>query len=283
MGPGAPGTGYGGGRGEVTGFATQWFLTGLGLTAAVNLALYLVAWAIGRSLGRWNVVDIAWGGSFAVMAAVSFGWSAQADADLARRALALALTAVWALRLAGYIGLRSRGKGEDPRYAEILDKATRNRDLYALRVVFLTQAFLSWFVALPVQMAMYERAPGSPIMWVGAAIWAVGLFFEGVGDAQMASFRNDPANKGQVMDRGLWRYTRHPNYFGDACVWLGLYLIAASRWPGATTVLSPVAMLYFLYFKSGKGLLERHMADSRPGYREYMERTSGFLPLPPRR
>ena len=267
----------------MSGFATHWFLTGLALTAAANLVVFLATWMVGRKVGRWNVVDTTWGLSFAVVAAVSFGWSIQADGDATRRVLVLALTVVWGLRLAGYIGVRSRGKGEDPRYAEILARAPGNRDVYALRIVILTQAFLSWLVSMPVQVAMYERAPGTGLMWAGVALWAVGFFFESVGDAQMARFRNDPANRGKVMDRGLWRYTRHPNYFGDASVWLGLYLIAASRWPGVTTFLSPVAMLYFLYFKSGKGLLERNMADSRAGYREYMQRTSGFVPLPPRR
>ena len=267
----------------MTGFASDRFLTGLALTAAVVAALFLATWATGRRLGRWNVVDVTWGLSFALIAATAFGWSTQVpNGNLLRRGLALALTAIWGLRLSGYIALRSRGKGEDPRYAEILDKAPGNRDGYALRIIILPQAFLTWFVSLPVQVTMYERGPLGPLAWVGVAVWAVGFFFESVGDAQMSAFRNDPDQKGRVMDRGLWRYTRHPNYFGDACVWLGLYLLAAAEWPGALTFLSPLAMFYFLYYKSGKGLLEKRMADSRPGYRDYMDRTSGFVPLPPR-
>lgn len=264
-------------------FGTHWFLSGLAVTAAANLLVFLATWWAGRRMGRWNVVDVTWGLSFAVVAAASFAWSARMpDGNLVRRVLILLLTLAWGLRLAGYIAVRSRGKGEDPRYAEILSRAKSGTDRYALRVVILPQAFLSWIVSTPVQVAMYQRAPAGALTWVGAAVWAVGLFFEAVGDAQMAAFRRDPANRGRVMDRGLWRYTRHPNYFGDACVWLGLFLVAASAWPGVTTIVSPLAMLYFLYFKSGKGLLERSMARSRPGYREYMERTSGFVPLPPR-
>lgn len=267
----------------MSGFSPDWYLSGLGVTAAVEVVLFGLTWAIGRKVGRWNVVDVTWGSSFAAVAATSFAWSSQVPgAPLAPRLLTLVLTLLWALRLAGYIAVRSRGKGEDPRYAEILGRATGDRARYALRVIILPQAFLSWLISAPVQITMYQRGGPTAITWVGTGLWVVGAFFETVGDAQMASFRADPANRGMVMDRGLWRYTRHPNYFGDACVWLGLYAIAAARWPGATTIVSPLAMLYFLYFKSGKGLLERSMAASRPGYREYMQRTSGFVPLPPR-
>jgi steroid 5-alpha reductase family enzyme len=270
----------------VTGSATHWFLTGLALTAGAEVALFLLTWMVGRTVGRWNVVDVTWGLSFVVVAAVSFAWSAQAvGASGTRRALALALPVVWGLRLAGYIAVRSRGKGEDPRYEEILSRAPGSRAAYALRVVMLPQAFLSWLVSIPVQLAMYERpsTAASVVMAAGCALWAVGVVCETVGDAQMAAFRGDPANKGKVMDRGLWRYTRHPNYFGDACVWFGLYLLAFWPWPGPLALVSPLTMLYFLYFRSGKGLLEKSMAESRPGYREYMQRTSGFVPLPPRR
>lgn len=267
----------------MTGFAAGPFLTGLAVSAAVVAATFLVTALAARLLGRWNVVDVTWGLSFAFTAAASFAWSGQVrGVDLTGRALALGLTVGWGGRLAGYIAIRGRGKGEDPRYAEMLDRAPSSRDAYAFRMIILPQAFLSWFVSLPVQITMYERGRLGPLAWIGVFVWALGFFFESVGDAQMAAFRRDPANRGGVMDRGLWRYTRHPNYFGDACVWLGLYLLAADRWPGALTVLSPAAMLYFLYYKSGKGLLEKRMADTRPGYRAYMQRTSGFVPLPPR-
>jgi steroid 5-alpha reductase family enzyme len=262
----------------------HYFLTGLAVTAAAEVVLFLATYLAAVALGRWNVVDVTWGASFVVVAAVSFAWSAQVPhADATRRILVLALTGLWGLRLSGYIAWRSRGHGEDPRYRAIMEKGSGSTQVRALTIIFGPQAFLSWFVSLPVQIAMYLRAPTGWLTGVGVAVWAVGIFFEAVGDAQMAAFRADPANRGQIMDRGLWRYTRHPNYFGDAAVWTGLFLIAAQRWPGVTTVASPFAMLYFLYFKSGKGLLEKSMAANRPGYREYMERTSGFFPLPPRR
>jgi steroid 5-alpha reductase family enzyme len=118
---------------------------------------------------------------------------------------------------------------------------------------------------------------------VGLVVWAIGFAFESIGDWQLARFRADPASKGQVMDHGLWRFTRHPNYFGDATMWWGIWLIAAQQWQGLVTVLSPVLMTWTLTRKTGKPLLEEGMADRRPGYREYVERTSGFFPLPPRR
>jgi steroid 5-alpha reductase family enzyme len=129
---------------------------------------------------------------------------------------------------------------------------------------------------------MYERSAAGAVLWAGVAVWAVGLFFEAVGDAQLAAFRRDERNRGTVLDRGLWRFTRHPNYFGDACVWFGLWLASAQQWPGLATVLSPVAMTWFLVAKTGKPLLESQLARTRPGYADYVRRTSGFVPWPPR-
>jgi steroid 5-alpha reductase family enzyme len=139
-----------------------------------------------------------------------------------------------------------------------------------------------WFVSLPVQVAMYERSTPGALTWIGTAVFSLGLFFEAVGDWQLSRFKADPDSKGKVMDRGLWHYTRHPNYFGDACVWWGLYLIAAQQWQGAFTILSTVLMTYTLANGTGKPTLERGMADRRPGYTDYIRRTSGFIPLPPR-
>ena len=140
-----------------------------------------------------------------------------------------------------------------------------------------------WFVSLPVQVAAFEPSSPGVLAWVGVLVWAVGLAFEGVGDAQLTRFRNDPATRGQVLDTGLWRYTRHPNYFGDACVWWGLSLVAFDAWPGVLTVLSPLAMTWLLAKGTGKPLLEKDMSSRRPGYAEYVRRTSGFVPLPPRK
>lgn len=262
-------------------FAVDPFLTGLVVTAGVTLAVFVVSWLVAVIVGRFNVVDVVWGLSFIAIAITSVAWSAGHGIPTWRRVLVVALVAVWGGRLSAYIGLRSIGNGEDPRYDEMIGDG-RHRAIRALGIVFVLQAVVAWFISLPVQAAMYIRSGWPALAIAGAAVWLIGLFFEAVGDAQLAAFRNDPANKGQVMDRGLWRYTRHPNYFGDAAVWAGLFLVAAEHWIGALTFASPVLMAWFLSFKTGKPLLERQMARTKPGYADYMRRTSGFFPLPPK-
>jgi steroid 5-alpha reductase family enzyme len=265
----------------VSSFAVHPFLTGLALTLGVSLALFVLSWVLAETVGRYNIVDVVWGSSFIVAAVTSLLWSAGHGVPQWRRILVLVLVAVWGGRLSAYIGARSIGKGEDPRYVAMLGDGPHRR-LRALGMIFVLQALVAWFISLPVQASMYVRSGWSWLTFVGVAVWGVGVFFEAVGDAQMGRFRGDPANKGQVMDRGLWHYTRHPNYFGDATVWAGLYLIAAEHWIGALTVASPVLMGWFLSFKTGKPLLEKQMARTKPGYAQYMERTSGFFPLPPK-
>lgn len=139
-----------------------------------------------------------------------------------------------------------------------------------------------WFVSLPVQAAQYETAGPGPLSWLGVTVWLVGIGFEAVGDFQLSRFLADPANGERVTDRGLWRYTRHPNYFGDACVWWGLYLLATGHWTGATTIVCPALVTYLLVAKTGKELLEARLRSTRPGYAAYVASTSGFVPLPPR-
>ena len=148
-------------------------------------------------------------------------------------------------------------------------------------VAIVLQGAAVWFVALPVQVTAVTVSSYDVVAWLGVAVWIVGVLFEAVGDAQLAAYKRDP-DRGPVMDRGLWAWTRHPNYFGDACVWWGIWLVAASAWPGVLTVLAPIAMTYFLVFATGARPLERTMMQ-RPGYPEYAARTSMFFPLPPRR
>jgi steroid 5-alpha reductase family enzyme len=245
---------------------------------AVAVLVALTAWW-SRRAGRVSVVDTVWGLFFVVI-----GWSVAAVAGFTARSLLLAVLAtLWGVRLAWHIHVRSRGHGEDFRYAAMMrDIPEADRFAWALKRVFITQGVIAWFIGLPLTVAASTDRPLGLVAWVGLAVWAVGLTFEAVGDAQLRAFKADPANKGRIMDRGLWAWTRHPNYFGDATVWWGLWLIAAEAWPGVLTILSPIAMTYFLAFRTGAKLLERTMAQ-RPGYPEYMERTSGFFPLPPKR
>jgi steroid 5-alpha reductase family enzyme len=258
----------------------------LGLTLTVTLAaaiaFLLIFFWIGRRIGRYNVVDVAWGPAFGLIAVVALAMSGgHGTAD--RKALLTAATLVWGLRLGGFIAWRSRGRGEDPRYEQMLDQAPRSRTAYALRKVFLLQAGLIWLISVPVQAGMFQRAGGgwTWLLVAGGVLWAGGVVFESVGDWQLARFKSDPAHRGRVMDRGLWRYTRHPNYFGDACVWWGLFLISLGSWAGLAAVFAPVLMTFLLAAGSGKPITEERMG-TRPGYAEYVARTSGFVPLPPR-
>lgn len=249
-----------------------------GVSALALLVVHSVTFLIGRRIGRYNVVDVAWGVGFVAVAAVA---AALGTGDPTRRWLLLALVAIWGLRLSWHIQRKTVGKGEDRRYADLLRDATPAR---VVRKVFLLQGFMTLFVSFPLQLSAVTGPTPKPLLAVtalGLAVWLLGVAFEAIGDRQLRIFKSDPANRGVVMDRGLWAWTRHPNYFGDSAVWWGLWLIAASAWPGVLTVASPVVMTYFLVFATGARLLERSMAK-RPGYPEYQQRTSYFLPRPPR-
>ena len=250
-----------------------------GASLVAVTVLMTVTALIGRREGRVSVVDTAWGLGFIVVAVVA---GAVGDGPAWRRLLVVVLVAVWGGRLARHMHTRNQGKGEDPRYEAMLAKEPGDPFLVAVRKVYLVQGLSVWFVSLPLQVSA-AAGPGLwPVALVGALVWLVGVTFETVGDAQLKRFKADPGNRGTVMDRGLWAWTRHPNYFGDSAVWWGLFVIAASAWPGVLTVLSPVVMTYFLVFATGARLLEKEMAK-RPGYPEYQQRTSYFLPRPPKR
>ncbi|WP_327336082.1 MULTISPECIES: DUF1295 domain-containing protein [unclassified Streptomyces] len=267
----------------MNGFGWAAFAQGLAPAAGAALAVMLATFAIALRKGVHRVVDIAWGLGFTAVALVSYAMSAGGGGDGTRRLLVTVATAVWGLRLAWHIARRGRGHGEDPRYEAMLARAPGSPALYALRKVYLLQGALVWLISLPVQAAGYVRGPAGVLVWAGTALWALGLGFEAVGDHQLARFKTDPANRGRIMDRGLWSWTRHPNYFGDFCVWWGLFLmVCEAPAAAAATVVAPVLMSFLLIGGSGKALLERHMAE-RPGFAEYTARTSGFFPRPPRR
>lgn len=265
----------------------------LGLCALVSLgavlAVFTATWAVAVRVGRHSVVDVVWGPGFVVVAAVGVLLArAGGHGDTGRQLLVLGLTAAWAIRLAVHIGRRNAGRGEDPRYQEILDRATGSPAAHLYRRVYLPQTAVLWFVSLPLQVAVSQDGPattGWPLVvtLAGVLVWSVGFTFETVGDWQLQRFTADPANRGQVNDRGLWRYSRHPNYFGDACVWWGLWLLAAGHWSGLVVVLCPLAMTLNLVKGTGAAMTEKRMHSSRAGFAEYVERTSGFLPFPPRR
>lgn len=199
-----------------------------------------------------------------------------------RGALVLACVAVWAARLGRHLLRRNLGHGEDPRYAAMRAAHGRRFAWVSLFTVFLLQAGLAWIVSLPVQAAVASRGPLGPLDDAAAVLFAAGFLCEAVADVQLARFRADPQSRGRVLDTGLWRYSRHPNYFGNAVLWwgLGLFAVAAGAWPA---LLGPLLMTVLLLKVSGVALLERDIADRRPAYANYIRRTSAFVPWFPRR
>jgi steroid 5-alpha reductase family enzyme len=190
----------------------------------------------------------------------------------------------WAVRLCVYITSRNWGHGEDRRYQAIRARNQPGFAFKSLYLVFALQAVLAWVVSAPFLAGMAAVQPLGALDFAGIALALFGTFFEAIGDAQMARFKADPASQGQVMDRGLWRYTRHPNYFGEACVWWGLWLIAigGAGWSGAWSVVSPLLMTWLLLKVSGVRMLEEDIGERRPAYRDYIARTNAFLPGPVR-
>jgi steroid 5-alpha reductase family enzyme len=260
------------------------------MTATVMLAsalgaltLVVAVWVASLRLRDASIIDPFWGVGFVIIAwlCVAFG-----HGEHGRRLLLAVLVTVWGLRLAIHIARRNRGKGEDPRYTAMRERDGERFWLTSLYRVFLIQAATMWVISLPLQAggSLGGRRSLGPLDLIGAAVWLVGFAFEAIGDRQLDRFKADPASAGKVMDRGLWRYTRHPNYFGDATAWWGLGLIGLGGGLGAVWGLVGSATDTFILTRvSGKPILERDIETRRPGYREYIERTSGFIPLPPRR
>jgi steroid 5-alpha reductase family enzyme len=248
--------------------------------AWIGGAMFLL-WLLSLALRDASIVDIFWGLGFVLVAWVS---ALMNDGSTAREVLVRALVTIWGVRLAIHLLLRNAGKGEDPRYRAMRRRWGPRFPVVSLLTVFGLQGLLLFVVSLPVQIAINSRVPDA-VRWtdiLGAAVWVVGFGFEGIGDSQLTAFKADPHNAGKVMDQGLWRYTRHPNYFGDAVAWWGLGVITLSVPEHQWALLGPVVMTVLLLRVSGVPLLERRMKRTRPGYSDYASRTSAFFPLPAR-
>lgn len=243
------------------------------------VALAVPAWLVCTLRRNVGLVDIVWP-LFILLA--GFVFLAQQEVVPLRGALALALATAWGLRLAIHLALRNWNAPEDHRYQAI---RARNQPGYAWKsfyLVFLLQAGLAFIVSAPLHAALHAAdGPLGVIGITGMVVAAGGLLFEAIADFQLARFVKRPENRGQVMDRGLWRYTRHPNYFGEFCVWWGLFLVAASA-GGWWSLVSPLLMSVLLLRVSGVTLLEKDLGQRRPGYAAYAARTNAFFPGPPR-
>lgn len=276
----------------------------LGLNFTALIAVVLILWGIAVRIRDVSFVDAFW--AFG-MVLLTWGSVWQAGLGGPHGRLLLGLTTLWGLRLAIHLFIRWRVHGEDPRYAKIIARQMATKKWswakVALLLVFLTQAPLLFITCLPAQIGIWASAAGwadatslihmagafppptiSLIGWIGAAAALVGIAFETIGDAQLHRFRKDPANKGKVLDVGLWHYTRHPNYFGDTLTWWGIWLVAADLGWGVAlaSVIGPVFLTFTLTRWSGKALLEKGLHKTRPDYADYVRRTSGFLPWPPK-
>ena len=254
------------------------FLTNL----IVVLFFMTGGWAISRVIGDVSFVDALWGLGFVIVAWVTYQATGGTPQSPHRIAL-VAMTSLWGLRLALHLYLRWREKGPDARYTAFLGE--RPGALRSFTLVFALQAVLIVLIGAPLYMGQIGVTPPA-LGWVaqvGIALWAIGLMMETVADQQLNRFRANPDNAGKVLDTGLWRYSRHPNYFGDACVWWGLYLVAAESSIGVYALPAPAIMTFILMKWSGVSLMERTIGTRRPKYADYIARTNAFFPGPPKK
>lgn len=250
----------------------------LTVNLVVVAGLMIGVWLLSLALGDASIVDIVWGLGFVVIA-----WSSQLaseSSDGIDLVVRLCVT-VWGLRLAGYLAWRNIGKGEDFRYRAMRKKYGSRFPLVSLLTVFLLQGVLMWIVSLPVQIVHVVDGLSIVFAVVGFVVWGVGLGFEVVGDAQLARFKRDPENAEKVMRTGLWRYTRHPNYFGDFLVWWGIGIASLTAWQSVVGLCGPLVMSVLLMRVSGVPMLEHSISKRRPGYEEYRRTTSAFFPRRP--
>jgi len=251
------------------------------VAALITIAcLMLATWSVSLLRRDASIVDIVWGLGFVVVA-----WASRfvTGASGAGNWLLVAMVTVWGVRLAAYLAKRNLGKGEDFRYKAMRRKHGERFPLVSLYTVFGLQGALMFVVSLPVSLGQRDTDAGAGfVALAGFVVWAIGLYFEVVGDAQLARFKRDPRNEGLVMDQGLWALTRHPNYFGDCLVWWGLAIVASAQGAGLWAFLGALVMTVLLVRVSGAAMLDRLLAKRKPGYAEYMARTSGFIPRPRR-
>lgn len=248
----------------------------------VIMSLMLLLWLVSLWLKNSSIVDIFWGFGFVVT-----GWLYYAltpEGFLGRKILLMLLVFTWGMRLTIHIYLRNRGKGEDYRYAQWREEAGEAWWWQSLFKVFLLQGFLMWVISAPLLAAQFPSQPARFTLLdiAGVIVWGIGFYFEAIGDWQLAQFKANPENQGKVLRSGVWRYTRHPNYFGDSAQWWGFFLIAANSWIGLATIFSPIVMTLFLIKVSGVALLEKNLKESKPKYQDYIQSTNAFFPWFPK-
>ncbi len=259
----------------------------LGINFTVLIAIIIGLWGVSLAIHNVSFIDAFWAFGMVVLACFSF---VMADLPGIHSVVLLTLTTIWGLRLGIHLLRRWMAEGEDSRYKKVIgqnmDKRGWSFGLASLIMVFLLQAPLLFITSLPAQIGILaDRGDELGMIAIaGIMIAAIGIAFETIGDWQLKKFRSDPATDGQVLDTGLWRYTRHPNYFGDFCTWWGIWLVALDiHWIiGAASIIGPVFLSFTLIKWSGGPLLERGMKKTRPKYADYVKRTLAFFPMPPK-
>jgi steroid 5-alpha reductase family enzyme len=243
----------------------------------------LVLWRVGLAKEDISIVDLWWGAGFGIIAIAVLLF---VRPDGVYPYLIAAMPIIWAVRFTLFIVHRNVGHGEDPRYTKLRSWATEKIPFpkLALNMVFRKQAHLMIIVSIPLVVAITLGSdPRWPILlWVGALIWLVGVTTEAVADRQLLQFRNNTANKGKILNTGLWRYSRHPNYFGNSLLWWGIYIAACAHPWAILTIPGPILMTHYLINVTGVATLEKKLAKEKPGYSEYMASTSAFIPWPVR-
>jgi steroid 5-alpha reductase family enzyme len=250
----------------------------IGLAAV--LALFTGLWLASLLVRNSSIVDMWWGPGILL---IGVSYAATANNLTLRGRIVVILLAVWALRLAWHIGARNIGHGEDFRYAKWRQERGASWWWFSYFKVFVLQAVVAWIISMPLFWAITSTAHVelNALDYAGIAAFVIGFLFEAVGDEQLRRFKKDPASKTRVLDTGLWRYTRHPNYFGEAVLWWGFGLLSVAA-GGYAGVIGPAIMTFFLIRVSGVALLEKTLRETKPGYAEYVRSTSAFLPQPPR-
>ncbi len=244
---------------------------------AVMAALALPAWVYSVLRRNVTLVDSLWSLFFCAACLVYV----QAAPGSDRATLMLALTLVWGLRLSAYLTWRNWGKPEDTRYQQIRQNNEPGFGFKSLYLIFGLQVVLAWIISLPQHAAVFSAAPLNVLDYAGFTLWLFGWGWETAADSQLARFKANPANHGKVMNRGLWRYSRHPNYFGECCLWWGFYLVALAG-GGWWSVVSPLLMTFLLLKISGVPMLEQGMLQRNPEYAAYVRSTNAFLPWKPK-
>ncbi|MEQ8205137.1 MAG: DUF1295 domain-containing protein [Woeseia sp.] len=254
-------------------------LSPLLLALAVILSISVAAWVVSLILNDVSFVDSLWSLFFLAAATV---YLSQATASGPAGILAFVLLVIWSLRLALHIAVRNWGEPEDARYQAIRANNEPNFRFKSLYIVFGLQGVLAFTISFPLLFAVSSGAGIGGLQWAAAALWLIGFIFEAGGDWQLMQFRKRRSSESAVLDSGLWRYTRHPNYFGDTCVWWSywLFAVAAGGW---WTVFAPLLMTLLILKVSGVSLLEKTIGNRRPEYASYVARTSAFFPWPPKR